>query len=197
MTLVVSVTSAEASIPSSFVPSVATSRPSTVPETTMLPVTSRGAVGAVLLIPTFPSWRTVIASTSVPVWLSMKSAKELLLPEREPMYFMVKPCVSDPPVPALALKIPKSALERLPVVTIALPLVLLSLIWPGMETSPLPSRNTAFSAGCVQKISRVPADQSTALSLLLDCRMVVRARVVPLDVYVPTPTSKSEPSVQQ
>ena len=38
VTLVVSVTSAEASIPSSLEPSVATSRPSTVPPTVMFPV---------------------------------------------------------------------------------------------------------------------------------------------------------------
>jgi len=39
VTLVVSVTSAEASMPSSLEPSVATSRPSTVPLTAMFPVT--------------------------------------------------------------------------------------------------------------------------------------------------------------
>ena len=40
VTLAVSVTSAEASMPSNFVPSVARSRPSTVPETVIFPTTS-------------------------------------------------------------------------------------------------------------------------------------------------------------
>ena len=45
----------------------------------------------------------------------------MLLPVLEPMYFIVKPCVSEPEL-ALALITPKSAEERLPVVFIAVPL---------------------------------------------------------------------------
>jgi hypothetical protein len=60
----------------------------------------------------------------------------------------------------------------------------------------LASLNTIFSAGSVQNSVRVPDVQLTALSELLDCRMVVRASVVPEEVYVPIPTSKSVPSVQ-
>ena len=60
----------------------------------------------------------------------------------------------------------------------------------------LASLKIIFSAGSVQKIVRVPADQLTALSLLELCRIVVRANVVPDDVYVPIPTSKSVPSEQ-
>ena len=48
--------------------------------------------------------------------------------------------------------------------------------------SPDASLNTAFSAGSVQKITFVPEPQFTALSLLLDCSIVVRAKVVPLAV---------------
>ncbi|MDB9996600.1 hypothetical protein OAE49_06245 [Gammaproteobacteria bacterium] len=53
-----------------------------------------------------------------------------------------------------------------------------------------------FSAGNVQNMVFVPELQLTALSLLLDSKIVVRANVVPDDVYVPTPTSKSVPSEQ-
>jgi len=61
----------------------------------------------------------------------------------------------------------------------------------------LGSKITDFSAGAVQNICLVPLLQLTALSLLLDCNIVVLAKVVPLEVYVPTPTSKLVPSVQQ
>jgi hypothetical protein len=47
------------------------------------------------------------------------------------------------------------------------------------------------------KMVLVPADQLTALSELELAKMVVRAKVVPLDVNVPKPTSKLVPSVQQ
>ena len=44
---------------------------------------------------------------------------------------------------------------------------------------PLASLKIIFSAGNVQKMVRVPDDQLTALSELLDCKIVVRAKVVP------------------
>jgi hypothetical protein len=61
---------------------------------------------------------------------------------------------------------------------------------------PVASLNIIFSAGNVQNIVLVPDDQLTALSELLDCNIVVRARVVPDKVKVPIPVSKSVPSVQ-
>ena len=62
---------------------------------------------------------------------------------------------------------------------------------------PLASKITAFAAGNVQKIVLVPDDQSTALLELELARIVVLASVVPEEVKVPRPTSKSELSVQQ
>ena len=50
---------------------------------------------------------------------------------------------------------------------------------------------TVVSAGYVTKTSFVPAEKFTKLPELLDARTVVRASVVPADVYVPTPTSHS------
>jgi len=80
----------------------------------------------------------------------------------------------------------------------ALPIVIpVEVRTPAIATLLLASSITAFSAGNVQNICRVPALQFTALSLLLDCRIVVLAKVVPLEVYVPIPTSKLAPSVQQ
>ena len=53
-TFVLSVTSAEDSIPSNFVPSPATSLPSTVPVTARLPVTvAPVAVASTLVVPAF------------------------------------------------------------------------------------------------------------------------------------------------
>ena len=44
------------------------------------------------------------------------------------------------------------------------------------------SRKAALSAGCVQNIVLVPVPQLTAESLLLDCKIVVLAKVVPDNV---------------
>ena len=52
-------------------------------------------------------------------------------------------------------------------------------------------------AGRVQNTVLVPAPQSTRLSLLLEFKTVVLANKVPEAVYVPTPTSKSVPSVHE
>ena len=62
---------------------------------------------------------------------------------------------------------------------------------------PLASRKTAFSAGWVQNIVLVPLVQTTAELLLLDSKIAVLDKVLPELAYVPTPTSKSTPSVQQ
>ena len=60
----------------------------------------------------------------------------------------------------------------------------------------LASSNTALSAGYVIKTLLVPDDQFTALLELELANMVVLANVVPEDVNVPNPTSKSVLSVQ-
>ena len=54
-------------------------------------------------------------------------------------------------------------------------------------------RLTIGEAGYVTKTSLVPALKFTKEPELLEARTVVRARVVPADVYVPIPTSHSEP----
>ena len=61
---------------------------------------------------------------------------------------------------------------------------------------PLASKNTVFAAGNVQNIVLVPELQLTALLELELDKIVVLANVVPEDVNVPKPTSKSVPSVQ-
>ena len=60
----------------------------------------------------------------------------------------------------------------------------------------LASLNTALSAGYVIKIVLVPELQLTALLELELANIVVLANVVPEDVNVPMPTSKSVLSVQ-
>ena len=66
-----------------------------------------------------------------------------------------------------------------------------------VDKAPLASYTTALDPGNVQNISLEPELQLTALlELELDI-IVVRARVVPEEVKVPNPTSKSVPSVQQ
>ena len=61
---------------------------------------------------------------------------------------------------------------------------------------PLASKNTVLAAGNVQNIVLVPELQLTALLELELANIVVLANVVPEDVNVPKPTSKSVPSVQ-
>ena len=51
---------------------------------------------------------------------------------------------------------------------------------------------TEYSAGYVTKTSLVPDEKLTAEPPLEDESTVVRASVVPDDVYVPIPTSHSE-----
>ena len=53
---------------------------------------------------------------------------------------------------------------------------------PAISKLPLALRKVAFSAGWVQKTVLAPVPQFTALSLLLDCRIVVLAKVVPEEV---------------
>ena len=67
---------------------------------------------------------------------------------------------------------------------------------PSPEILSLASLNTDLSAGYVTNISFVETPQFTALFELLLFKIVVRASVLPLDVYVPIPISKLLPSVQ-
>jgi hypothetical protein len=53
------------------------------------------------------------------------------------------------------------------------------------------SKYTARSAGWVQITSLEPAEKLTRLPELLEDSTVFRLSVLPLDVYVPTPTSHS------
>ena len=62
--------------------------------------------------------------------------------------------------------------------------------------APTSLKITAFEAGNVQNIVLVPELQLTALLELELDKIVVLANVVPEDVNVPKPTSKSVPSVQ-
>jgi hypothetical protein len=55
----------------------------------------------------------------------------------------------------------------------------------------VPSTYTARSAGWVQITSLEPAEKLTRLPELLEDSTVFRLSVLPLDVYVPTPTSHS------
>tara|TARA_X000001382_G_C3142547_1_gene170080 strand:+ start:803 stop:1054 length:252 start_codon:yes stop_codon:yes gene_type:complete len=68
---------------------------------------------------------------------------------------------------------------------------------PPIEALPLASKITVFAAGKVQNIVLVPELQLTALLELELASIVVLASVVPEDVNVPKPTSKSVLSVQQ
>ena len=61
---------------------------------------------------------------------------------------------------------------------------------------PLASKITVLAAGKVQNIVLVPELQLTSLLELELDKIVVLASVVPEDVNVPNPTSKSVPSVQ-
>jgi len=60
---------------------------------------------------------------------------------------------------------------------------------------PLASNINAFAAGKVQNIVFVPALQLTALLEFVLASIEVLAKVVPEEVNVPNPTSKSVPSV--
>lgn len=61
-----------------------------------------------------------------------------------------------------------------------------------LVNTPLPPA-IDLSAGNVTNTSFVPAEKLTADPELLDAKTVVLASVVPDDVYVPIPTSHSEP----
>ena len=112
----------------SSVPSTSTSPDISRLVADISPVTSRAEPGEVLRMPTFPSWRTVIASTSVPDWLSMEKGKGVIVPTtRTHVLYGETMRVEPARFPHCALKRPKSRTERgSPLLTIAVPLVWLS-----------------------------------------------------------------------
>ena len=111
-TLVVSVTFAPASMPSNFVPSEATSRPSTVPVTVILPVTSIPALKSTLPVnvPVVPD----TALENVPVVPDTALENAPVVPDTAPENVPVVPDTAPADANAPTLKESKASTKAAP-----------------------------------------------------------------------------------